>query len=117
LRADDDSAFGVERGAGEADGQLLAVDQLGFPKNLAGLGVEREQAPIDRADVRLAFAEREAARVGRVGLARNQRLVEFGQERPDQLAGGAVEREGAAVRSPCRTARRRRPAAWIAGRA
>ena len=97
LRADDDRALGVEGRAGKADGQLLAVDQLGFPNHFAGGGVEAEQAPVNRAHERLAFAKREAARVGRMRLARHQRVVEFRQERPLERARRAVEREGAAV--------------------
>ena len=46
LRADDDGALGVQRGAGETDGQLRAVDQLGLPGDLAGLRVERNQPPV-----------------------------------------------------------------------
>ena len=64
---------------GEADRQFLGVDQFGVPGRLAGLDVERDQPPVDGADVQLAVAHGHAAVVGRVGLPRDQLVVEFGK--------------------------------------
>ena len=87
----------TERRPREAHRELLGVDQLVLPDLLAGLHVEGEQPAVDRADVDVAVAQRDAARVGRVGLGGDQVLVELRDERPDHLAGRGVEREHAAV--------------------
>ena len=97
LRADDDLVLHDQRRAGEADRQLLGVDQLGVPDLLAGLHVERDQPAVDGADEDLAVPERDAAVVGRVRLRRDEFLVELREVGPLHLAGGAVEREDAAV--------------------
>ena len=99
LRADDDHVLDRERRAGEADGQLLRIDQLRVPDLLAGPHVERDQPAVDGADIDLAARDRDAAIVGAVRLFRDQRFVELGEVIPLHLAGGAVEREHAAVRA------------------
>ena len=97
LAADDDLVLDEERRTGEADGELLGVDQLGVPGRRAGLHVERDQPSVDRADIEVAAAHGHAAVVGRVGLAGDQILVELGRVGPLDFAGGAVERIDLAV--------------------
>ena len=72
LRADDDLAVGEQRRAGEANGQLFGVDELGLPLELARLHVDRDQLAVERAHVDVAEAERDAAVVRRVRLLRDR---------------------------------------------
>src|SRR5712664_270389 len=57
LRADDDLVLDEQRRPREADGKLLGVDELGVPRRLAGLHVERDEPPVDSAHEHLALPE------------------------------------------------------------
>ena len=97
LGANDHHVLDHQRRAGEADRHLLGIQQLGVPHLLAGLQIERDQAPIDRADIEIAVSDGDAAVVGRVRLLGDQFLVELRRVGPDCLAGRAVQRVDTAV--------------------
>src|SRR5437660_295569 len=77
LAADDDRVLDDQRRSREADRELLRVHELGVPYRLAGLDIERDQAPVDGPDVDLAVPERDAAIVRRMRLHRDQIFVEL----------------------------------------
>src|SRR5262249_61296176 len=54
LTADDDRVLHGERRAREADGEFLGIDKPRVPHRLAGLHVERDEAPVDGAHIDIA---------------------------------------------------------------
>ena len=97
LGANDHLVLDHQRRASEADRHLLGIQQLGVPHRLAVLQIERDQAPVDRADIEIAVSDGDAAVVGRVGLLGDQILIQLRRVGPDGLAGRAIQRVDAAV--------------------
>ena len=97
LGADDDLVLHEQRRAREADGELLRVDELGVPRRLAGLHVERDEPPVDGAHEHLALPEGDPTRVWRVRLRCDEVVVQLREVGPEWLAAGRVERPHAAV--------------------
>ena len=89
--ADDHLVLDHARRAG--DGVLLfLVGGLHLPRHLAGAGVERDQASVDRADVDLALPHRDAA-VDHVAARPTPDLSgDLGVVLPEPLTGGGVDR-------------------------
>ena len=87
-----DQKIGIDEGgsAAEAGGVLLGVDELAVPEDLCGILVNRHHAAIGQAHVQAAVANGGAAGVREHG-ARHNGLVHLRHERPDALAGCAVD--------------------------
>ena len=107
-----DVAARVVLGAGIAD-QNLAVDDarcagdgivlgrvrgLDLPDDLAGLGVERDEAAVEHADIDLAFPRSDAAVDHIAAGASGDAAIDLGVVFPKLLAGLGVERDHVAPR-------------------
>ena len=75
---------------------LLGIGELLLPDDSAGLGVERDQLGVERADIDLVVIDGDAAIVGAAAEGRDR--AELGLEVPDLLAGLGVERVDVAER-------------------
>ena len=109
-------SLAYKRRAGEADRQLLGIDQLGVPDQLAGLHVERDQPAVHRADIELALADarcRDCRASGSAGRPAPRR-VPGNRTRSPRRWRRSAQRRG--CRSPSSRARRRPRAASTAGR-
>ena len=68
---------------------FLESSSLRVPHLLAGLQVERDQAPIDRADIEIALSDGDAAVVRRVRLLRHQFPHHMGKKKVGTTTGQA----------------------------